>query len=909
MTDIMIQKETPSTNGLFLGGSRGECQLSLACSILRFSIMAEGTSGMGDMTAQKPARATEFTYALIPDLGALSGARRFVADTVAGSGLSEERIYDLKLAVSEACANAIEHGRPGADLKLTVRLLRDRIEADVFALSDFEMPSMAKVERDSHRGMGLPLMAALSDHLALYSHPAGGTLVTLTFYYKRENREAEPDQPFPPAQAELLEERILLTSVVENAPVGIYVLDADLRFRWANRAYQAFLEPPYRSCDLTGLSVAEVVSSDGRGPNGAEPEILRILRRVSQTGEPFMGDEHVFKGFSRGATYWKWQALALPNGAPPHAVMVLISEITEQVQSRRRVEELAREALLRGQEAKQQGRLVEALLASVSQAIVIAGAPGPDVLMVSECALELTGGRLAGLKGAGEREQAEIWQLYDSDGSTLVPAERLPLARAIRSGEPVEADELLIRDGQGRLMPVLCSTRLVRDEAGTITWAVLSLEQVEERRRLELDLTRARRRAENLARVSQRVSDLNHALHEINLLINSKLKRDEILQRVIEAGTGIIGAEGGVVALHEEGFWRVTNVTRPDWAPLIGRAYRTEEIYTLRTVFEAGQPLVIRDFRKVAEANQALGKSPGIKSALTAPVFVGGEVQGVLSFQNHVGGGGFREEEVDFAEALAASVSVALENVRLYQVQRSISEELQSALLSSPEPVPGLRMQQFYRSASEAAHIGGDFYDVFPLSSNRAGLVIGDVSGHGVEAAATAAAVKDTLRAYAYQLASPSTILTRSNRALQRRPGFAGFVTVFLAILDLDDGRLAYSSAGHPPPFHRVADGQVGLLEGSDPPLGVFEDTRYRTHRSSLGVGDLVLLYTDGLTECRQGAAFFGENRIRQLLAAFGEPDVRELPAFIFDGAARFCGNSFHDDLALLTLQLERRQK
>jgi serine/threonine-protein kinase RsbW len=117
-----------------------------------------------------------------PSLGELSRARSFAADLAGRAGFGARRIFDITVAVSEACANAIEHSRSTESLELAARLFADRLEFDVFTRRPFRMPATAYVERAGrNRGMGLPLMAFLSDRLAVSPRVRGGTLVSRMF--------------------------------------------------------------------------------------------------------------------------------------------------------------------------------------------------------------------------------------------------------------------------------------------------------------------------------------------------------------------------------------------------------------------------------------------------------------------------------------------------------------------------------------------------------------------------------------------------------------------------------------------------------------------------------------------------------------------------------------------------------
>ena len=193
-----------------------------------------------------------------------------------------------------------------------------------------------------------------------------------------------------------------------------------------------------------------------------------------------------------------------------------------------------------------------------------------------------------------------------------------------------------------------------------------------------------------------------------------------------------------------------------------------------------------------------------------------------------------REEELQAqAEELAAQheelQEAHAETARLLEEQSSLFRRLQEALLDIPQELSGGDVRPSLPSATQQAQVGGDFYDVFEAKTGRIGLLIGDVSGHGLEAARIATLVKDTVHAFAHQFRRPHLVLRETNRLLVEK-NLPGFVTAFLGFLDPENGIFTYSSAGHPPPL-LAADGRVVPLESIGLPLGVFADARYRDTR------------------------------------------------------------------------------
>ncbi|OFV80134.1 MAG: hypothetical protein A2W26_09235 [Acidobacteria bacterium RBG_16_64_8] len=263
------------------------------------------------------------------------------------------------------------------------------------------------------------------------------------------------------------------------------------------------------------------------------------------------------------------------------------------------------------------------------------------------------------------------------------------------------------------------------------------------------------------------------------------------------------------------------------------------------------------------------------------------------------------KDREDLMESLRASEEsqrhAAEENARLYREQRTIAENLQLALVHIPSEMGRVRLGHLYRSATEAAKVGGDFYDVFTVRDGKVAVLIGDVAGHGIEAARVAALTKDVIHAFAHQTLRPHEALKRTNKLLLEK-SLPGFVTVFLGILDPDSGSLRYASAGHPGTLLRRREGEIQVLGAGSSPLGVFPEASWKTGEARLEAGDLLLLYTDGIIDARRDGDFFGERGLQALLKR--RVSVERLPQLIFDKVLAFSGGVLQDDAAVLTLSL-----
>ncbi len=239
-----------------------------------------------------------------------------------------------------------------------------------------------------------------------------------------------------------------------------------------------------------------------------------------------------------------------------------------------------------------------------------------------------------------------------------------------------------------------------------------------------------------------------------------------------------------------------------------------------------------------------------------------------------------------------------------YRRERHIAETLQQALLPPLHlDAPGIRAAYVYQAAMAEAEVGGDFYDVVVFPDGRVGVLLGDVSGKGLDAAVYTALTKYTLRGYALEDPDPGRVLKRLNRAFYLQSREETFATLFFAVLDLVPGRLTYASAGHEPGLlHRPHSGITEWLHSTGPAAGVLPDAEYGSMDIEFSDHDLLFLYTDGASDARRGKEWLGTEGLVELLGRSIQPDVQDTLAGILDGILHFACQQVGDDMALLLL-------
>jgi serine phosphatase RsbU (regulator of sigma subunit) len=293
------------------------------------------------------------------------------------------------------------------------------------------------------------------------------------------------------------------------------------------------------------------------------------------------------------------------------------------------------------------------------------------------------------------------------------------------------------------------------------------------------------------------------------------------------------------------------------------------------------------------------------RAVLNVALRAGDEVIGNLHFYNSTEGRVFKELHVNFMRNLAASLQLAVRNARLYAEERHVADTLQRALLKTPDQVEGIEFDCLYRSATQEALVGGDFYDLFAAPDGRIGVLIGDVSGKGLQASTLTSLVRNTIVAYSYEQQSPAEVVQRTSRVVYDSVPTDMFMTLIFGMLDLSTGRLEYCNAGHPAGLV-LRDGEcTEMLPSTGPLVGAFPELSFENSTTYVSNRDVVLLYTDGVIEAKGAVEMFGEDRLRDVVQAEGrDGSPGGLPARVFQRLIEFTGGSIGDDIAMLAFSL-----
>jgi serine phosphatase RsbU (regulator of sigma subunit)/PAS domain-containing protein len=317
-----------------------------------------------------------------------------------------------------------------------------------------------------------------------------------------------------------------------------------------------------------------------------------------------------------------------------------------------------------------------------------------------------------------------------------------------------------------------------------------------------------------------------------------------------------------------------------------------------------GRPAVHVRADQVRGPEQPYIERFGIRSYVAVRLGSPGRPLGVL-FVNHSHRHRFSRPELAFVETLTSYLSVTIERARLVSVLREAVTSLQAAVLPASFPtVPGLDAAALYRSASEVAQVGGDFYDLFTLEDGRVAAVIGDVCGKGVAAARHTVRLRYELRTLLEDGRPPGRALTAFNRRVQEEFVSDEYATLLLLVLDPAAGAVSWSSAGHPPPLLTGATPRT-LAFGGSLPVGLFADATYQTARFTLSPGRCLVLYTDGVIEARNlDRQEFGTEGL-EAAAPGVAASAAAVAEVVLKQVLSHSGGHLDDDAAVLVLRRE----
>jgi sigma-B regulation protein RsbU (phosphoserine phosphatase) len=420
-------------------------------------------------------------------------------------------------------------------------------------------------------------------------------------------------------------------------------------------------------------------------------------------------------------------------------------------------------------------------------------------------------------------------------------------------------------------------------------------------------LQQLQRENDRLKRAVEELSVLNDLARAIGASINAK----EIMNKIIKRALGAVNAEQGVIALVA----KQPNDTIKTVARAMVTSSAREPLHLneslLGWMYLNQKPLLVNDL-KHDDRFKGLKSEESVSSILCVPLMTKSEVKGVLAVYNKKGGAAFSEEDERLLAILAGQSAQIVENARLHEEQQKLTtlkeevrlvSQIQIELLPKASPeVPG------YDIAGRnvpARVVGGDYFDFIPVERDKMCVCLGDVSGKGLPASLLMANLQATLRGQIGPGVRPSECVDKSNNMLFRSTNPEHFVTLFCGLLDADRHEMTFCNAGHNFPILLSGDGNPARLETGGVVLGVVENYSFEQETVALRPGDVLVIYSDGVTEAMdRDENEFGEDRFYELVASHRSDPADALIGRTFDAVNDHTGDHPQsDDMTMVVVK------
>jgi serine phosphatase RsbU (regulator of sigma subunit) len=396
-----------------------------------------------------------------------------------------------------------------------------------------------------------------------------------------------------------------------------------------------------------------------------------------------------------------------------------------------------------------------------------------------------------------------------------------------------------------------------------------------------------------------------NALYEISRSFAQTLSLDSTLEAVTETLVREFGVDAAVI--------RVPDERGDQFVPRAVHVADTRLSAAVRTILERPQPRPPRSYEPMLLDLAALARLGGAhallrpflekgSTAALIPISTATDLLAELTVVSLDPAEPITDETLATARTIAQQAALAIDNARLYQQQKQFAETMQQSLLPRELPrVAGLEMGRVYESAAQV-DVGGDVYDFLELSDGRLAVVLGDVTGHGIDATADMAMAKFVFRSLAREHPDPSDFLASANEVVVGEIAVGKFITMAYMTVD-PRGEVLCASAGHPEPRVVHPDGRVEPLECGGLALGIIAAQEYDSVRTELAPGGAVVLYTDGVIESRRDRELFGTPRLDEVLAAQASRPAQDVADAVLAACREFGGGDLPDDCAIVVVR------
>jgi len=403
------------------------------------------------------------------------------------------------------------------------------------------------------------------------------------------------------------------------------------------------------------------------------------------------------------------------------------------------------------------------------------------------------------------------------------------------------------------------------------------------------------------ARVNRRTQELASLLR-ISKTVTSTLNLDEVLHRLSDQMCSLFQLDVCVLLLMDEMSGRLRFGHGTGLKTRRKHAHYDLAAPIAARIRNSGKKVVLRDIEASDSLCTDIARSEGLKAVVGLPLKNQGKLVAMaigFARQARV----FTKSQRSILQPLGDLGGVAVENARTYRRKYKIAALLQQRLVpTGMPPMEGLDLGHKFLPARE---VGGDFYDFVPLGPRSVGVIMADVAGNDVDAAEYTTMGKHVLRAYARECRSPAAVLSKTNDLICESTSAEMFISTFYGVIDLEFMTLTHANAGcEPGLLYRARDKSVTSLRADGMLLGIACGVSFDERRIELEPGDVLVLFTDGLTEAAASNRRFGSQQVMDTIAASAHLGAQMIADHIHDALIEFVHGRVADDVAMVVLKM-----
>lgn len=683
-----------------------------------------------------------------------------------------------------------------------------------------------------------------------------------------------------------------MAAVIEQMPAGVYLGTKD------------------------GISLSNQLGREMLGLDTADdlahsiPALAASLEtRYADTGERILPEDEVFSKALRGERVERevilrntrtGQDLVVRSAAAPimeRGRIVGAVAINSDVTERKRIEEAQRQS-----EAHHR-----AVIESLAEGITVQDVAGAvrSANPSAERILGITEEQMIGLTPADN-----LWEAVREDGTPL-PVEEHPSLAALRTGQPQRDVVMGLHRPDGTDIWLSVNAQpIAHPETNEALGVVTSFFDITTQRAARQAL-QARAVRETLLNRIGRAQDGATSPEAIQALAVALLGEALGADRCY---LGVYDLPRSMVSIPQE--WH-----RAGLAPLAGVYPFADTAAMFRELYRDGAMSVIEDTREapLSARTQTNMDSVGVRSRVSVALTDADGLLITVTAAMTDAPRAWTDDETALVQAVATQLRTSVEMARVVRREHTIATQLQEALQPDlPGAVPGLALAKYYRPAlADSEGVGGDFYDVYALEKGCTALVVGDLSGKGLAAAAQVSTVRNMLRAFLYSQPTLAEAMTVLNRVLSENGLLTGFTTLFAGCYDSATGVFQYVNCGQEPALvWRAADGRVEPLDATGAIMGAIEGAQFMQSCVTLRPGDALAMFTDGLTEVGasrsnllgvEGVSALLESAAVRMRGRDASETAETLTADLIGGVDLYAQSGARDDMCLLLAVVEGR--